>query len=31
MAESFELFSRDGGLYNQNGERVRIKGVNWFG
>lgn len=30
-AETFELFSREGGIYDQNGERVQIKGVNWFG
>ena len=32
MAEGcFELFSRDGGIYDAQGQRVRIKGVNWFG
>jgi hypothetical protein len=30
-AQPFELFSRDGGIYDQNGQRVSIKGVNWFG
>lgn len=31
MADSFELFSRNGGIFDEKGERVSIKGVNWFG
>lgn len=30
-AADFELFSRDGGIFDASGARVSIKGVNWFG
>jgi hypothetical protein len=30
-ATAFELFSRDGGIFDEAGRRVSIKGVNWFG
>jgi endoglucanase len=30
-AAAFELFSRDGGFFDQTGARVSVKGVNWFG
>jgi hypothetical protein len=28
---SFELFSKNGGIYDHDGNRVSIKGINWFG
>ncbi|GBF95880.1 1,4-beta-glucanase [Raphidocelis subcapitata] len=30
-AAAFELFSREGGIFDNEGNRVSIKGINWFG